>query len=125
MAEKVYVTYTCKNKDCRKAFIDIDINNNINEVPLQNRYCPDCVKNGFKNEKQKRKTKEELIAEDNLNFFLKQIEENNIEDKKDIAFLKKEFFKNIKTKTQLGCRINRVSLFKQAVEVLGYQDWKS
>lgn len=125
MTEKVYVTYTCKNKDCRKAFIDIDINNNINEVPLQNRYCPDCVKRGFKNEKQKRKTKEELIAEDNLNFFLKQIEENNIEDKKDIAFLKKEFFKNIKTKTQLGCRINRASLFKQALEVLGYQDWKS
>ena len=53
--EPVYVTYTCKNPKCRKAFIDLDPYNDINDEPLQTRYCPDCVKLGFKNEKYKSK----------------------------------------------------------------------
>lgn len=31
--ELVYVTYTCKR--CGSAFLDVDISNNINEIPLK------------------------------------------------------------------------------------------
>lgn len=56
--EKVYVTHTCRNskaspKDpnyCDKAFIDID-RYNAQDTPPTWKYCPECVKKGFKNSK--------------------------------------------------------------------------
>ena len=52
LKETVYVTFTCKK--CGKAFLDIDVNNNINELPLKTRYCPDCVAQCYTNGKIKK-----------------------------------------------------------------------
>ena len=49
---EVYVTHTCKH--CGAAFVDVDKYNAQNEPPKW-KYCPDCVKKGFKN-KRTRKT---------------------------------------------------------------------
>lgn len=119
MKELVYVTYTCKK--CGSAFLDVDLNDNINDLPLKTKYCPDCVLKGFKNDKVKAKeTKEQLQKK----FFKEQIKENGIVDNRDISFLKKKFFKDIKHKENTNQRVYLNNIFKDALEVLGYQDWK-
>ena len=44
--EEIYVTHTCKH--CGAAFIDID-KTNVKDTPPNWKYCPECVKAGFKN----------------------------------------------------------------------------
>ena len=44
--EEVYVTHTCKH--CGSAFVDID-KTNVKDTPPNWKYCPECVKAGFKN----------------------------------------------------------------------------
>lgn len=124
MKEKVYVTYTCKNPKCRIAFIDLDPNNNIDDVPLKNRYCPECVKNGLKNSNLKKMSKQEIEAKDILSFINDNIKSLGMEDKKDIKFIKKYFLNKLKTKKNNGERVNKVTLFKETMEVLSYQNWK-
>ena len=54
--EIVYVTHTCKNskldpKDpnyCDRAWVDVD-KTNVKDTPPTWKYCPECVKKGFKN----------------------------------------------------------------------------
>lgn len=117
MTENVYVTYTCKNPKCRCAFIDLDPNNSINDIPSKNRYCPECVKKGFKNEQFKKIAKIE-------NIFNQELLERNITDTKDIAFLRKTYNKTIKFKQENGFRVLPKSIFKEALEILSYQPWK-
>lgn len=117
--EAVYVTYTCKK--CGSAFIDIDPNDDINETPLKTRYCPDCVAKGYKNPRltktlSKDKKREKFIEEN--------LKENNIFDKKDISFIKKYIKKQINFKESNKQIVNISNIFKNAVEVLGYQSWK-
>lgn len=123
--EKTYVTYTCKNKNCRKAFIDLDPNNDINEEPLKNRFCPDCVKKGFKNPQLKPKSSKQIKESEDKIFILEKIKAYNIVDKKDINFILKYCKKNIERKNQNGLYVNRLNIFKEALEVLSYQNWKS
>lgn len=42
----IYVTHTCKH--CGAAFVDED-KYNAQNTPPQWKYCPECVKKGFKN----------------------------------------------------------------------------
>lgn len=117
--EKVFVTYTCKNKACEKAFIDEDFFNNINEVPLKTRYCPECVKKGFKN------TKPQKIRTDvYISVFNEMLLESNVSEKKDVDFLKKYYNKQIDYKKENKYKIYPKKIFAEALEVLGYQDWK-
>ena len=96
LKETVYVTFTCKK--CGKAFLDIDVNNNINELPLKTRYCPDCVAQGYTNGK----IKKTLTKEQERNKIVKEkLKENNITDKKDIQFIKKYIRKQITNKEKL------------------------
>lgn len=54
--EKVYVTHTCKNSKlppehpdyCFRAWVDVD-RNNATDTPPSWKYCPHCVKKGYKN----------------------------------------------------------------------------
>lgn len=112
--ETVYVTYTCKK--CGKAFIDVDPLDNINELPLKNRYCPECVKNGYKNSKLI--TPEQLREKE----IKQKIKELGYTDPKDVNFLKKYIKQQIARKEQLGQRIYLNYILKDAIEVLGYQD---
>lgn len=41
--EKTYVTHTCKNKKCKKAFMAVDKNHNIDFASC-NSYCNECKK---------------------------------------------------------------------------------
>lgn len=119
LKETVYVTFTCKK--CGKAFLDIDVNNNINELPLKTRYCPDCVAQGYTNGK----IKKTLTKEQERNKIVKEkLKENNITDKKDIQFIKKYIRKQIANKEKLKQPIFINYIFNDAVEVLGYQSWK-
>lgn len=119
MKELIYVTYTCKK--CGKAFLDIDKFNDIDEIPLKTRYCPECVVLGYKNEKHKRNKKQEDVK---ITYFKERIKLENIQDERDIAFLIKEYKKIIKRKEEHKMRINTNYIFNEALEVLGYQDWK-
>lgn len=119
MKELVYVTYTCKR--CGSAFVDVDKFNDIDEVPLKTRYCPDCVALGFKNDKHKRNKK---IEDPRVIYFKERIKSDNITDERDIVFLRKEYNKIIKRKEECKMRINTNYIFNEALEVLGYQDWK-
>ena len=38
----VYVTHTCKNKECGRAFNDLDLTN-AHSRPPEWKYCPQCV----------------------------------------------------------------------------------
>lgn len=117
--DKVYVTFTCKK--CNKAFLDVDINNDINEEPLRTRYCPDCVAKGFKNKKinkisKKEKERNEVIKQ--------RLEENNITDKKDIQFIKKYIKNQIIRKESNKQPVYINYIFNDALVILSYQDWK-
>ena len=126
--EPVYVTYTCKNPKCRKAFIDLDPYNDINDEPLQTRYCPDCVKLGFKNEKYKSKKDRMAIVkkrQDPRGEYIKtHIKELGIKDQREKRFIISYCNKQNKHKTSVGVKIIISSIFRDALEVLSYQKWK-
>lgn len=117
--EPVYVTYTCKK--CGSAFVDLDPNDDINEIPLKTRYCPDCVAKGYTNDKFVKKITLEQQRQKDIKTKLKA---NNITDDKDISFIKKYINKQIAHKESTGQRIILNYIFKDALEVLSYQSWK-
>lgn len=118
--EVVYVTYTCKR--CEKAFLDIDVNNNINELPLKTRYCPECVALGYENKKTKKKLTQAQLRDKVIK---QKIKENNITEKEDIKFIQKYIKKQIRHKESTGQRVIVSNIFNNAIEVLSYQSWKS
>ena len=75
----------------------------FNDEPTEKFYCPECVKNGFKNKKKGRETPEE---------FLKH---NKIKDKVVV----REFKKICKTR---GKGRSYTSILKEAVEVASYYE---
>lgn len=114
--EIVYVTFTCKH--CGNAFIDEDVNNDINDEPLKTRYCPKCVELGYVNKKK-------LTPEQERKKYIKnKLKENNITDKKDIQFVQKYINKQIAYKQSTSQKIIINHIFNSALEVLSYQDWK-
>ena len=98
-----WVTATCKNKNCQRAFMLEDKKGEFNDEPTEKFYCPECVKNGFKNKKKGRETPEE---------FLKH---NKIKDKVVV----REFKKICKTR---GKGRSYASILKEAVEVASYYE---
>ena len=66
-----YVTHTCKNSKlkptdpnyCDRAFVDEDLHN-ATSIPPTWKYCPECVKKGFKNPRRRKpsKTPEQIEA---------------------------------------------------------------
>lgn len=118
--ELVYVTYTCKR--CHCAFIDLDPNNNINDTPRTNRYCPKCEKEGYKNTPLKTKKKQKY--DKNSIFFKSEIQTRGITEDRDIKFLKRQFLKIIQTKEMQGKKIVPRYIFNEAMEILSYQEWK-
>ena len=77
-----FVTHTCKH--CGKAFIEQD-NNNSQDVPPTWRYCPECVKNGYRNRVM---TKNERHLVKLYDFY----KENNIKDSKIQDTIEKCYF---------------------------------
>lgn len=115
--ELVYVTYTCKK--CGSAFLDVDVNNDINDIPLKTRYCPNCVAKGYKNKKitiSKEKEREQFITQ--------KIKELNIIDVQDVKFIKKYIRQQISNKEKTNQKVYINSIFNSALEVLSYQPWK-
>lgn len=55
----IYVTHTCKR--CGKAFVAED-SHNAKDIPPKNKYCEDCVKEGFKNKQKRNYTPEQIEA---------------------------------------------------------------
>lgn len=55
MKETAYVTHTCKK--CGSAFVDID-EIGVIDTPSRSKYCPNCVRAGFKNKKKRNLSKE-------------------------------------------------------------------
>lgn len=98
-----WVTATCKNKNCQRAFMLEDKKGEFNDEPTEKFYCPECVKKGFKNKKKGRETPEE---------FLKH---NKITDKIVI----REFKKICKIR---GKNRSYTSILKEAVEVASYYE---
>ena len=57
----VYVVHVCKNSKlkpsdpnyCDRAFIDVD-KTHVRDIPPSWKYCPECVKKGFKNPRQRK-----------------------------------------------------------------------
>lgn len=117
--EVVYVTYTCKK--CGTAFLDIDINNDINDLPLKTRYCPTCVSLGYTNGKTKKKLS---IEQEREKIIKSKLKECGISDAQDVKFIQKYVKKQIKFKENTKQRIILNYIFNEAVEVLGYQAWK-
>lgn len=100
-----YVTATCKNKDCQRAFMIQDSIKDgwYNDLPPTHLYCPECEAKGFKNKTVKKK---KIAPQD----FLK---ENKVTD----PFVRKEFFKRCKGVT----KPNYNKIYKQALEVGQYR----
>lgn len=117
--ELVYVTYTCKK--CGSAFLDVDINDDINDIPLKTRYCPNCVALGYKNNKMVKTVSKDKEREQ---FIKTKIKELNITEIQDIKFIKKYTKQQISNKEKRGQKIYINSIFNDALEVLSYQSWK-
>lgn len=117
--ELVYVTYTCKK--CGSAFLDVDINDNINELPLKTRHCPNCVAKGHKNEKMSKTLSKDKEREQ---FVKQKIKELNITEMQDIKFIKKYFKQQVSNKEKTGQKVYINNIFNNALEVLSYQSWK-
>lgn len=109
--EKIYVTFTCKK--CGKAFLDVDDFDEVVDLPLKTKYCPECISLGFKNAKPKKSTSRKKQFE-------MLIKQNNITDKSDISILNKEYQKHIKNCEEFGKKISIPSIFKMCLEVLSY-----
>lgn len=50
---KIYISHTCNNKKCQKAFIDIDFCHDDDFAPDW-KVCPECKKKGFKDDTEAR-----------------------------------------------------------------------
>ena len=60
--DHTYVTHTCKNKKCGRAFVDVDLYN-AQSAPPSWKYCKSCVKEGFENVKKvKKQSSEKQLA---------------------------------------------------------------
>lgn len=106
-----YVTYTCKKCGC--AFVDLDEFNEVFDTPLTTKYCPNCVKNGYKNKKLSQK-------ERYIKLFEMFIRDNKIELNDDIKILKKHYFKIIKDYQDVDRKIIPSNIFNECLEILSY-----
>lgn len=104
-----YVTATCKNKKCQKAFMWYDKKGQYNDEPPSKYYCPECVQKGLKNPTQKRKT----ATKRKSNLVAKFLKENKITDKIVI----REFKKLIKAR---NVKRGYKRVLKEAIEVAQY-----
>lgn len=96
-----WVTATCKNKECQKAFMYFDKNGKFNDLPPDCFYCPECIAKGFKNKREKKLSEPE-----------KFLKEKNIKDN----IIKKQFLKLCKMRNHK----RYTSLLKEAIEIAGY-----
>ena len=64
--ETVYVIHVCKNSKlkpddpnyCDRAWVDVD-KTHVKDTPSTWKYCPECVKKGFKNPRTRKSTMSE------------------------------------------------------------------
>lgn len=98
--EITFVTHTCKN--CGKAFVEQD-NHNSQDTPPTWRYCPECVKKGFRN---KIMTRDERVMVKLYNFY----QENNIKDIKTQNYIKQIYleYRNNGKQIRLSTIYNKV-----------------
>lgn len=80
--EKIYVTHTCKNLKCQRAFVDEDLIGGL-RVPTW-KYCPECTNLGFVNKKTppKRRLSDAQLKTLKYNYFkslttIQKTNENN------------------------------------------------
>jgi len=114
MAEEIYCSHTCKN--CESAFMDIDEVNAFYSAPNY-KYCPDCVKKGFKNTS---KNREEYKPVARLEEHIYNWTMEATQPKEDVDFIFDKCMNTVKEYYEFGKKINTRSIFLQAVEVLGY-----
>ena len=104
-----WVTATCKNKKCKKAFMIYDKKGEFNNEPTNKFYCPECVKNGFKN-KRAINTKDNKKNNNSPSMFLNK---NKIKDK----IVRREFLKICRNR---GKYLRYNDILKEAMEVASY-----
>lgn len=110
--KKVYISHTCNNKKCQKAFIDIDFCHDDDYAP-EWKCCPECKKKGFK---------DDIEARDKRLFY------NDFNKSKKQYFVNREFdeksqqiFDNIMEKRRrAGEKIHLNSIMKETLEIRSY-----
>lgn len=113
--EKEYVSHTCKN--CKCAFIDVDELNAQVEAP-DYKYCPKCVKLGFKNTKELRENYRSSARV--MEYIYKWRQEHDEIPEEDAEFIYNKCLEKVKEYKIYGKKMNTSSIFKQAVEILSY-----
>ena len=76
--ETVYVIHVCKNSKlkpdnpnyCDMAWVDVD-KTNVKDTPPTWKYCPECVKKGFKNPR----TRQSTMSEEQIEAFKQRMAE--------------------------------------------------
>jgi len=115
MSEKIYVTHTCKTCGC--AFSDID-ELDVYVEPPDYKNCPECIKRGHKNTRQAREEYKPVAR--TMEYIYKWQQKSKNIPKKDADFVYEKCIQMIKEYKQFGKKINTISIFKQAIEILGY-----
>ena len=125
MDEIKYVAHICanslkkeKDKDyCNNIWIDKDELDVYVNPPVY-KYCEDCIKKGFKNDK-KAKNKYKSIVSFEKYIYDWQCENKDL-SKKDSDFVYNKCMELLKQYIEFDKKISTKSIFKQALEILSY-----
>ena len=126
MKEEIkYVAYVCvnslkneKDKDyCNNIWIDKDeVDAFIN--PPDYKYCAECVKKGFKNNKKARDNYKPVV---NIERYIYNWQSENKDlPKKDSDFVYNKCIEILNEYREFNKKINTQSIFKQALEIFSY-----
>lgn len=114
MTEQIYCSHTCKN--CEIAFMSID-SLNAYLYPPDYKYCPDCVRKGFKNTPE---LKEEYRIFVRFQEYIYKWQETCDMDKKDIDFIFDKCLESANLCIKYNKPIRTKNILNEAIEVLGY-----
>ena len=112
--DKKYVSHTCKN--CKVAFMDVD-EIDVFLTPPDYKYCPECVKKGFKSTKQDREDYRRIAR---IEEYLYKWQDKSPQPKEDIDFIYNKSMDLIAEYIKFGKTLNTMTIFNQAKEILGY-----
>jgi hypothetical protein len=116
MKEILYITHTCRNKECERAFQNVDECNSQN-IPPDYKYCPACLKKGFKNADIK-ECKDLYKKKDLLHTYIFDHTPARLLEYQDIVINKALDILN--RHIELGRKFNLRSITKQAIEIAKY-----
>jgi len=117
--EDVWVSYTCANKKCESAFMNKDELNTQNDSP-DYKYCPECVKAGFRNTLELKEAYKKWVAF--MDRYMAYEDEHGKFNEIQEDFLKKKAKQLMVERIKHGVNTNAKGILREIIEIMSYYD---